>query len=116
MSTDPQPFEEDLDALEAQAAPEEAAPAPAAQGKAKKAKKEKKPKAPKAPKAKKVKLAKPKSPRSSGGLVRALYRWFPDVYTTLLGLAALGLLIAVVLLLLEVMIPYGGQMRPAGSL
>jgi hypothetical protein len=112
MSTDPQPFEEDLEMLEAQAVPEDAvAPVPEPTGKKGKKKKEKKPKA---PKAKKEKVPKPPRPhRPGGGMGLVLYRWFPDIYTSMLGLATLALLVAIVLLFLEFWIPYGGQWRPS---
>lgn len=111
MSTDPQPFDDAFQASEAELGADGAA-APALEPAGKKKKKEKKPKA---PKAKKEKVAKPKAPRSSGPWRVRLLQAFPDLYTTMLGLAVFALLVAIVLLVLEFAIPYGGQVRPRGS-
>jgi hypothetical protein len=107
MSTDPQPFEEDLEAVEMQAAPDEAAEPLAEPGKKKKKKKEPKVKKPKAPKAPKP----PKAPRVSSGGGLTLRGLFPDVYTSMLGMAVLALLVAILLLFLELWIGYGGELR-----
>jgi hypothetical protein len=107
MSTDPQPFEEDLEALEPQAAPDEAAQPAGVFGKRKREKK---------PKANKEKAQSPKTPRaSSGGFRRFLGEQFPDVYTALLGVAVLAIILAVVLLVIEFFVHYGGERRPTGA-
>lgn len=106
MSTDPQPFEEDLEAIEPQPSPEETAQPEAKPGKKARQKK---------PKKEKVRRERP-ARQSSGGFGLFVREQFPDVYTALLGIAAVALIIAVILLAVEFFVRYGGERRPTNAM
>ncbi len=113
MSDDPQPFEEDLEAIEPEVAPDEAAEPELEPGKKGKKKKIK------LARPKKVKKAKAKKPprlsKPPGGTRVSLSELFPNVYTSLLGIAALAIIIAVILLAIEFFVHYGGERGPIGG-
>jgi len=107
MSSDPQPFEEDLESLEPQTMPDETTEPAPSPGKKKQ----------KRSRLKRDKVKKVRPTRSSSGGAGVFFReQFPDVYTTLLGIAALAIVIACILLAIEFWGRYGGERKPTRAM